>query len=69
MQKTEEAVRFAEEVLESLNPETILKRGYSVVYTNGGKVLKKAEDARIGQHVAVKLWKGKLRTNVEEIEK
>ncbi len=55
--------------LAALNPEHLLKRGYSVVYTKSGKVLKEAEQAHIGEDVSVKLWKGRLRTRVEKIQK
>ncbi len=47
------------EKLNLLSPENVLKRGYSITYLNG-KVLKNAEDVKLGQQLHIKLYKGKI---------
>lgn len=59
----------AESTLLSLNPETILKRGYSIAYRADKRILKEAQDTKVGEKVFVKLYKGKIASRVEEVEK
>ncbi|GAB6182331.1 exodeoxyribonuclease VII large subunit [Thermodesulfovibrio hydrogeniphilus] len=47
------------EKLNLLSPENVLKRGYSITYLNG-KLLKSAEDVKLGQQLHIKLYKGKI---------
>lgn len=58
----------AESTLLSLNPETILKRGYSIAYRVDKRILKETKDTKVGEKVFVKLYKGKIASRVEEVE-
>ena len=55
--------------LSSLNPENVLQRGYSVVYTKDKKVLKDVAQVKVGESVGVRVYKGKFTSRIEEIEK
>ena len=59
-------VEKAQVALASLNPENVLQRGYSVAFTEQGKVLKNSADANIGDKDFIRLSKGRLGTMVEE---
>jgi len=69
-------VEKAAVALSSLNPENVLQRGYGVVYTLGDgsgqakerKVLKNVAEVKVGEPVAVRLWKGKFISRVERTE-
>lgn len=50
--------------LSLLNPLAILSRGYSVVKTNVGKVLKKSSEVKVGEKVKVQLFEGGLECQV-----
>jgi exodeoxyribonuclease VII large subunit len=58
-----ETVRGMLRTLTQLNPETILKRGYSLVRSNG-KVISNASDATIGEQINITLAKGELEAKV-----
>lgn len=60
-------VEKASASLSSLNPENVLQRGYSVVFSEQGSVLKDSRDAKVGDKAFVRLHKGKLGTRIEEI--
>jgi len=64
----ESRLETAEARLSSLNPEAILKRGYSIVYKIDKHILKEAEGVKVGEKLFVKLYKGKIISRVEEIE-
>jgi exodeoxyribonuclease VII large subunit len=53
--------------LRILSPENILKRGYSITYLNG-KVLKDSKDVTIGDKLEIKLYKGKILSEVQKKE-
>ncbi len=59
---------ISQSALISLNPENILKRGYSIVYTSDKNVLKQAGDTKTGEKIFVKLYNGKIVSRVEEVE-
>lgn len=61
-------LRTAEAALLSLNPEAILKRGYSIAYRDDKRVLKEARETKAGENVYVKLYKGKISSRVEKVE-
>ncbi|MBX5436301.1 MAG: exodeoxyribonuclease VII large subunit [Alicyclobacillaceae bacterium] len=55
--------------LETLNPLTVLRRGYSVVYKDDGStVITSARLARPGERVRIRLSDGMLRARVEHLE-
>ncbi len=54
-------------VLDSLSPLQVVHRGYSIARREG-VVVKTTEGLKIGDHVEVQLAKGKLKTEIKEIE-
>jgi len=61
-------LKTAEATLLSLNPEAILRRGYSIAYRADKHILKEAKDTKAGEKIFVKLYKGKISSRVEEVE-
>ena len=55
--------------LSPLNPEAVLERGYSLAYTEAGKVVKDAGDVKIGDELKIRFSKGRAETKVTKIEK
>src|SRR3989344_7227223 len=55
-------------MLASLNPENVLQRGYSVVFTAEKKVVKDASQLKLGEQVGVRVAKGRFVSRVEEIQ-
>lgn len=64
-----EKLNTREVVLSSLNPESILKRGYSVVYKNNNEVLRESKNTKRGEQIITKLYKGKITSVVEGVER
>ncbi|CAM3799898.1 exodeoxyribonuclease VII large subunit [Mesobacillus zeae] len=59
----------AVQTLDALSPLKIMDRGYSLAYTDGGKLIKAVSQVKKDDHITVKLPDGKLDcvvTNVEE---
>jgi len=50
-----------------LNPENILKRGYSITYAKG-KVVKDVKDIDLNEEIFIKLYKGKIKGKVIDKE-
>ncbi|TSC76684.1 MAG: Exodeoxyribonuclease 7 large subunit [Parcubacteria group bacterium Gr01-1014_29] len=61
-------LKTAEATLLSLNPEAILRRGYSIAYRGDKHILKEVKDTKIGEKVFVKLYKGSISSRVEKVE-
>jgi len=61
-------LKTAEAALLSLNPEAVLKRGYSIAYTSDNRVLKQVKDIKVGESIFVKLYRGKIHSRVEKTE-
>lgn len=59
--KEVEALR---EKLEALNPLGVLRRGYALVYSRRGKVIKSASQVRPGESFTVRLWDGSFKGKV-----
>ena len=53
--------------LEALSPVSVLERGYSIVQTEDGRVVKRAQDAPEGSSIRVRLHAGRLAALVREI--
>ncbi len=53
--------------LDGLNPATLLRRGFAVVRSEGGELIKQAEQVQRGDALAVRLGAGRLRARVEEV--
>ena len=62
-------LKIAQTALVSLNPEAVLKRGYSIAYGADKKVLKESIDIEPGDTMRVRLYKGKVTSLVEKVEK
>jgi exodeoxyribonuclease VII large subunit len=52
--------------LEALSPLKVLERGYSIVQTEDGRVVKRANDAPEGASIRVRLHEGRLTALVRE---
>ena len=61
-------IEVAEAKLLSLNPDFILKRGYSIVYTDEGHIVKKTKNIDVGQKIFIKIYKGEIISRVEELK-
>jgi len=57
--------RAAEERLEALSPLAVLERGYSIVWSSDGKVVRAAEQVEVGDALQVRLARGRLTVRVE----
>ncbi len=57
--------RAAEERLAALSPLAVLERGYSIVWSRGGQVVRSAEQVEIGDVLQVRLARGGLIARVE----
>ncbi len=55
--------------LSTLNPESVLERGYSLAYNSFGKVVKNAGELKIGDTLNIRFNKGKAETRITEVDK
>lgn len=60
-----EALKRAEQAIRLLNPENVLRRGYSVTYREG-KVVKSFRDLQEGENISTRLMDGWIKSKVEE---
>jgi exodeoxyribonuclease VII large subunit len=58
----------AEARLRALGPLRVLERGYAIVKTAEGTVLRRAADTKLGDRLHVRLHQGRVTTRVEETE-
>ena len=63
----EARLKVAEAGLLPLNPDTILKRGYSIAYKADKKVIKDSKEVKIGDKIFIKPHKGEIASLVEEV--
>jgi exodeoxyribonuclease VII large subunit len=54
--------------LESLNPASVLRRGFSVVESEAGQIVRSAEQVRLGERMKITLHRGRLLSRVEAKE-
>ena len=59
-------VTAKEKELNALNPQEILKRGYSITYSKDGKIIKNSGDVTKGEEIVTLLGNGKIKSKVEE---
>ncbi|MBI3992901.1 MAG: exodeoxyribonuclease VII large subunit [Candidatus Lambdaproteobacteria bacterium] len=64
-----ERLAAAVELLESLSPLTVLRRGYGVVQDERGRVVRSVEQTRAGQALRVRLHDGRLTAEVRQIDR
>ena len=62
-------LNVAQTALVSLNPEAVLKRGYSIAFGSDNKVLKESRNITRGDIVNIKLYRGKVRSVVDKVER
>lgn len=67
MRGQENRVQHCEQAIRLLDPANILKRGYSITYF-GDKAIRDSEMLRIGDMIKTKVYKGTLRSKVEEFD-
>ncbi len=53
--------------LESLNPMSVISRGYSAVYDSTGKIIKSAKQIDKGQNIKFRLTDGEVSATVDEV--
>jgi exodeoxyribonuclease VII large subunit len=53
--------------LDAVSPLATLGRGYAIVQTDDGKVVRKAKEVKIGEHLNTRLGSGQLDCRVEAI--
>ena len=61
------ALAAAKREMEALSPVRVLERGYAVVRTADGTVLRAASEATAGEPVDVQLASGRLAAIVEDV--
>lgn len=64
--KREQFVRLTAK-LDAMSPLKVLSRGYSVVRTEDGSVLRRAADARLGDRIQIDLMQGTLLAEVSQV--
>ncbi len=69
LQGVKQSIELLQEKITGMNPEAILKRGYSLAYNEDGKVLKSAHQVQEGEKISLRLYEGKIITQVQKIEK
>jgi len=68
LQKANSRLRLLESKVSLMNPENVLKKGYSIS-TVDGKVLKSAANARPGKKLVTRLYKGEVESIIERKSK
>ncbi|PLX40455.1 MAG: exodeoxyribonuclease VII large subunit [Deltaproteobacteria bacterium] len=60
------SLMVADEGLKSLDPKSVLKRGYSILSDVSGRILRDAADVKAGDHILATLAKGSLDMTVDK---
>ncbi len=55
--------------LDALSPLAVLGRGFSIVETEAGEILRDAGDVKENQDVKIRLARGKIKAKVTSVEK
>lgn len=56
-------------LLNVLNPVSVLDRGYAIVSTPDGKTLRRASDTKADEKLSIRLSQGRIKASVTEVEK
>jgi len=67
IEQCKKKIDVADTGLKSLNPESILSRGYSIVYDKQKRVIKEAGQVKTNDEISIDLYKGKIISNVKEV--
>jgi exodeoxyribonuclease VII large subunit len=62
------SLRTKEQIIQALNPENNLKRGYSLVYNEDGTLVKSVKNVKKGTVVKTKTSDGKFESTIDSIE-
>jgi exodeoxyribonuclease VII large subunit len=54
--------------LEALSPLAVLQRGYAIAQDKDGLLLRDAHSVSIGDHLSVRLARGRLKAKVDGVE-
>jgi len=67
LERLETRLQQTARALTLLDPQDVLDRGYAIVTTAGGEVLREATQVRRGEHLALRLAQGKIEASVTDI--
>ncbi len=65
----DESLKIKMASLDALSPLSVLKRGFSIVQTDAGEILRDAENVKTNDNVKIRLARGKLEAKVLFVEK
>lgn len=68
IKSTFKQVDYLEKLLNSFNPENVVKRGYAIIKDVKGEIITNVTQVEIGQPLQLTLKNGKIKTSVNEIE-
>ena len=57
-----------EQKLNLANPTLKLKQGYSITYNENGKIIKNANDLKVGNEIKTKFYKGQVLSKIKDIK-
>jgi exodeoxyribonuclease VII large subunit len=60
-------INFLSEKIYYLNPETILKRGYSIAYDKDGNIIKNFKELQVGDELSVRVSDALIKTEIKKI--
>lgn len=68
IENTKKRIEIAQAKLVSLNPESILSKGYSIVYDDKNNVIKDSKQVNKKDVIRIKLYRGKIISTVNETQ-
>ena len=66
MKDKEQELAATSKELSALSPKEVLKRGYSIVYSKDGKIIKTSADVKVNDQITIDLYDGKLNAIIGE---
>jgi len=67
LDKNKQQMSYLMHALDTVSPLSTLNRGYSIVMTEDGKIVRNAKDVKKDDRVEARLGKGRLKCVVEEV--
>ena len=58
---------MAKNTLEQVNPLSVLKRGFSIVQDENGKIVKSTKQVEIGQNIKILVSDGQIKSEIKQI--